>query len=222
MDALTADLFCSDLCLAMNLCHASAQHTRAQDGTWDIWLTYCATHQVDPLLASVPDPIPYLQVFAQCFHDGWLAKNGNPLQARSSVEDALCAIGQMMASMGATDQRLISSMSLDYHLNQQLAGYWCVDPAPTCVTPTSLHLIDYGYEVAHLSGTTLSLTTIDMANIGFFYLNCPGEYSKPTTTDSLSTPFCLCDIELSIGRHVFNVAFATLKDIQHATFASLI
>ena len=138
------------------------------------------------------------------------------------MEDALRAIGQMMASMGATDQQLIGT-SLDYRLNQQLAGYRCVDPAPTHVTPVSLRLIHYGYEVAHLSGATLSLATIDMAYIGFFYLNCPSsEYSKPACPDSLSAPFCLCDIELSIGSRVFNAAFATLEDIQHATFASLI
>jgi hypothetical protein len=104
------------------------------------------------------------------------------------VEDALHAIGQTMASMGAMDKQLIG-MSLDYHLNQQIAGYWCADPAPTCVTPASLHLIDYGYEVARLSGATLLLTTMDMAYIGFFYLNHPGEYSEPTFPDSLSAPF---------------------------------
>jgi hypothetical protein len=126
-----------------------------------------------------------------------------------------------MASMGATDKRLISQ-SLDYHLNQQLAGYQHADPAPTRVTPASLCLIDYGYEVARLSGAALLLATMDMAYIGFFYLNHPGEYSEPTSPDSCSTLFCLCDIELSIGSHVFYAAFATLEDIQHATFASLI
>jgi hypothetical protein len=107
-----------------------------------------------------------------------------------------------MASMGATDKRLVGK-SLDYHLSQQLAGYRRADPAPTHVTPASLRLIDYGYEVARLSGAALLLATVDMAYIGFFYLNRPGEYSKPTSPDSLSTPFRLCDIELSIGSRVF-------------------
>jgi hypothetical protein len=122
----------------MDSCHTGigAQCNRAQDGTWDIWLTYCATHHVDPLLATVLDPILYLQVFAQRFRNGCLAKNGNPLRAKS-VEDYLHAVGQTMASMGATDQRLIIT-SLDYRLNQQLAGYWHVNPAPTRVTPASL------------------------------------------------------------------------------------
>jgi hypothetical protein len=60
-----------------------------------------------------------------------------------------------------------------------------------------------------------------MAYIGFFYLNHP-ENSRPTTSDSLSAPFCLCDIKLSIGRRVFNAAFAPIADIMNATFASLI
>jgi hypothetical protein len=126
-----------------------------------------------------------------------------------------------MASMGATDKRLVGK-SLDYRLNQQLAGYRRADPAPTRVTPASLRLIDYGYEVACLSGAALLLATVDMAYIGFFYLNRPGEYSEPTSPDSLSAPFRLCDVELSIGSRVFNAAYATLADIQHATFASLI
>jgi hypothetical protein len=126
-----------------------------------------------------------------------------------------------MASMGATDKRLVGK-TLDYRLNQQLAGYRRADPAPTRVTPASLRLIDYGYEVACLSGAALLLATVDMAYIGFFYLNRPGEYSEPTSPDSLSAPFRLCDVELSIGSRVFNAAYATLADIQHATFASLI
>jgi hypothetical protein len=80
-DAPAADSFRSDLRLAMALCCAGvgAQRTTAHDNTWDIWLTYCAAHSVNTLLASVPDPIPYLQVFAQHFRDGRLAKNGDPL-----------------------------------------------------------------------------------------------------------------------------------------------
>jgi hypothetical protein len=115
---------CSDLRLATDSCRAGVgtQRTTLHDNTWDIWLSYCAAHRVNLLLVTVPDPIPCLQVFAQRFRNGRLAKNGDPLRA-CTVEDTLRAIGQMMASMGATDQRLIGPRLLNYCLSQQLVGY---------------------------------------------------------------------------------------------------
>jgi hypothetical protein len=61
-----------------------------------------------------------------------------------------------------------------------------------------------------------------MAYIAFFYLNRPGEYAKPTSSDSLSAPFRLCNVEFSIGLRVFNASLASVSDIRLATFASLI
>jgi hypothetical protein len=61
-----------------------------------------------------------------------------------------------------------------------------------------------------------------MAYIAFFFLNRPGEHAHPTSPDSLSAPFRLCDVEFSIGFRVFNASVASLDDIRHATFASLL
>jgi hypothetical protein len=138
------------------------------------------------------------------------------------VEDALHAIGQMMASLGSVDQRLIAPRTLKYRLTQQLAGWRCLDPAPQCVTPASIPLIDYAYELAVLTSSPLQLAVVDMAYIAFFYLNRPSEYAQTTAPNSLSAPFCLCDVELSIGLRVFNASVASFDDICHATFASLI
>jgi hypothetical protein len=175
-----ADAFRSDLRLATtDACRAAVgtQRTNSHDNTWRLWLTFCTEHQVNPLLArTIPDPIPYLQVFAQRYRDGRLAKNGFPVRSRS-VEDALCAIGQTMASMGSTDRRLIAPKNLDYRLNQQLAGWRRVDPPSQRVTPASLRLIDYAHEVAVLHPTPLQHAVVDMSYIAFFYLNRPGEYA---------------------------------------------
>jgi hypothetical protein len=94
-DAPTADAFRSDLRLATNSCRAGvvSQRANAHGTTCDIWITYCTTaHNVDSLLATVPNAVPYLQVFAQRFRYGRLAQNGHPFRARA-VEDALCAVG---------------------------------------------------------------------------------------------------------------------------------
>jgi hypothetical protein len=129
----------------------------------------------------------------------------------------------MMASLGATDQRLIAPRTLDYHLfSQQLAGWRRLDPAPQRVTPASIRLLDYAHDLAVLTPSAFHLAIVDMAYIAFFYLNRPGEYAKSTASDSLSSPFRLCDVEFSIGLRVFNASVASVDDIRHATFARLI
>ena len=138
------------------------------------------------------------------------------------MEDALRAIGQTMASLGAPDCRLIAPKTLDYRLSQQLASWRRSDPAPQRVTPASLRLLDYAHELAVLTPSPLQHAVVDMAYIAFFYLNRPGKYAKPTSSDSLSAPFRLCDVEFSIGLRVFNASRASVSDIRLATFASLI
>ena len=218
-----AHAFRSDLRLATDACRAAVgtQRTNSHDDTWAIWLAFCNAHHVDPLLASVPDPIPYLQVFAQRYRDGRLAKNGLPVRSRT-VEDALRAVGQTMASLGSSDRRLIAPKTLDYRLSQQLAGWRRSDPAPQRVTPASLCLLDHAHELAVLTPSPLQQSVVDMAYVAFFYLNRPGEYAQTTSPDSLSAPFRLCDVEFSIGLRVFNASVASVTDIRLATFASLI
>ena len=74
-------------------------------------------YAIDPLLNTINDPSQYLMVIASCYHDGQLAKDGDPIRSQT-VEDALCAIGQMMASLGSTDHRLTPLGHVEYHLAQ--------------------------------------------------------------------------------------------------------
>jgi hypothetical protein len=62
----------------------------------------------DPLLADIDDPMPLLQIFAARYRVGMLAPSTHAVKART-VEGALCAIGQMFASLGCPDPRLQSS-----------------------------------------------------------------------------------------------------------------
>ena len=88
-----------------HLAHANRAAIGAQraqflkDNTCCIWCDFCAEHHIDSLLQAVADPIPYLQIFAQWYRDGRLAKNGQPVRART-VEDAIRAVGQTMAAWG--------------------------------------------------------------------------------------------------------------------------
>jgi hypothetical protein len=61
-----------------------------------------------------------------------------------------------------------------------------------------------------------------MAYIAFFFLNRPGEYDQPTSPDSLSAPFRLCDVKFSISFRIFNASVASLDNIRHAMLLSLL
>ena len=219
----TAHAFRADLSAVAATSRAAigAQRAKSQDNTWSIWCDFCAEHHVDPLLQAVTDPIPYLQVFAQRYRDGRLAKNGQPVRART-VEDALRAVGQTMASMGAKDHRLEGPNKLEYRLSQLIAGWKRMDPASVRVKPVPLSLIDYGYQMAANTTSKFQRAVVDMSYIGFYYLNRPGEYSLPSQDDALSAPFRLMDVEFSIGQRTFNASTASLADITSATFARLI
>lgn len=64
--------------------------------------------QLDPYLRTEDpnfDPIPFLQVFATRYRDGSIAARGNPVRART-VEDALRAVAQEMATLGAPPSQI--------------------------------------------------------------------------------------------------------------------
>jgi hypothetical protein len=215
-----AHAFRADLGLASTTCRnaVGAQRANSQDNTWAIWVDFCSTHDVDPLLETCPDPIPYLQVFAQRYRDGRLAKDGKPVRART-VEDALRAVGQTMASFGATDKRLIAPRQMvAYRLKTQLAGYARGDPEPSRVQPASLALVAHGF--LHAT-SALDIATADMAYIAFFFLCRPGEYAATTSVDAQSLPFRLCDVSFTIGARTFSACEGALPDIPIATFVML-
>jgi len=66
MDTNTWNAFCSDLCAAQEAIHARVipNQTRAADSQWSIWADFCTTHNINPLLNDVANPIPIFQVFA--------------------------------------------------------------------------------------------------------------------------------------------------------------
>ena len=94
--------FGSDLSLAQTAQRNAVglPHATSQANTWSVWTAYCEEVGIDPLLETAEDPIPYLQVFAQQYRDGRIAKDGNAVRSRT-VEDALRAISQTVAGRGA-------------------------------------------------------------------------------------------------------------------------
>ena len=171
------------------------------------------------MLDEVVDAIPLLQVFASRWRTGQIAPLGDPVRSRT-VESALRAIGQTMASVGAQDRRLNTSGKLDYRLQQQLKGYKRVDPSPSRVKPIPFQMVDHANRVANLSNDPLSLATADLTTLGFFFLLRPGEHTHPPASSG-SQPFRLMDVTFSLGDQAYPAATSDLNTIRLATFATL-
>ena len=137
------------------------------------------------------------------------------------MEDALQTVGQTMALLGSLDKRLLTPKQLDPRLASQLKGYARRDPPPQRVKPVPLSLLISLYQSAHASQNPSRLAVADMALIGFFFLCRPGEYTAPLTSDSYTTPFCLCNVTLFHGQTRLHQFTTPANILQSATHASL-
>ena len=218
MSPETRDAFRADYGLAMQAVRAGTvpARTRSKDNTWIRWCDYCEELGFDPMLDEVADAIPLLQVFASRWRTGQIAPLGEPVRSRT-VESALRAIGQTMASVGAQDRRLNSSGKIEYRLQQQLKGYKRIDPSPSRVKPIPFQMVNHVNLVANLSRDPLSLATADLITLGFFFLLRPGEH----THNSGSQPFRLMDVTFQLGNQSYPAATADLANIRLATFSTL-
>lgn len=211
-DAFRRDLRISQAAVRRGVVVGSQQRI---DRHWTAWTSYCADVGVDPTLAAIRDPIPYLQVFATRYRRR-LGPSGNPVRA-STVSDALRSVGQTLASMGAADPRLSATGAIDFRLHRQLRSYSRTDTPPSRVKPIPIQIIRH---LVHdtVGGPAPDQAVSDMIVIAFFFLLRPGEYTGTTNDD---TPFRLRDITLSIGSHPFDHANAPMDVLQSADGVSL-
>jgi hypothetical protein len=147
--------------------HASRRN--ATDSTWDIRHTFCEELCYDPFLQDLDDPTPLLQTFAHRYRQGTVAPSRSPVKSRT-VEGALRAIGQTLATLGSPDPRLQPSGKLDLCLSRQLTAYKKQDPAPTRVKPIPLPIITQTAAVHRLANTPFGNALADMLILRFFFL----------------------------------------------------
>jgi hypothetical protein len=178
---------------------AGRQHST--DTTWDIWQHFCESLHYDPFLTAIHDPIPLLQIFAHRYSTGILAPSGSPVRSRT-VEAALRAVGQTLATLGNRDPRLQPSGKLDLRLSRQLSVYKKLEPPPSRVKPIPFHIIARTAELCRIANTTQSHAIADMLVLGFFFLLRPGEYA--CTYNDEASPFRYCDVHLMIGNRRLN------------------
>jgi hypothetical protein len=193
--------------------------TSKANHTWNLWLEFCNTHNIDPWFPNEEDPIPYLKVFAQRYRDGRLAPSQKLVRSRT-VADALCLVGQTYKLLGARDYRLDRHTGqIDFRLQRQFRAYEKSDPPPHRDKPVPIQLVRQVLQVAHstFAASPENQAIADMICIAFFFLLRPGEYTCGTG----NTPFRLKDATLYIGTQQLNSRRASPEDFNSVTSVSL-
>jgi hypothetical protein len=149
---------------------------------------------------------------------GTLAPSHAQVKART-VEGALRAVGQTMASLGFPDPRLQPNGQIELRLHRQLQCYDKADPPPTRVKPVPLQLllrlIRHCYTTADPSFNAIG----HMLTLGFFFLLRPGEYAH--TDNEEATPFRICDVHLLPNNFRLNPYSCTELELTTATHVAL-
>jgi hypothetical protein len=192
---------------------------RAAENHWARWETFCEQHSLDPFLFKLEDPVPMLQVFAARYRTGKIAPRGNPVRSLT-VEDALRAVGQGFARLGAPDIRKTINGDIDFRIRRQLKGWEKEDDPPSRVKPIPLLILYIVISIAFSATSSEATKAIaDMAITAFFYLLRPGEYTGTTVDDAA---FRFCDVQLWIGTWFIYPITSSIPDIAAATSASLV
>jgi hypothetical protein len=196
----------------------TASRSSAATTTWDLWSAFCHELCQDAFLSSCDDPIPLLQLFARRYRLGTISPSNAAVRPRT-VEGALRAVGQMLATLGLPDPRLQPSGKLDLRLHRQLSGYSKIDPPPKRVKPVPLPIITHTASLCRHANTSQSNAIADMLLLGFFFLLRPGEYAYTSNPDSC--PFRLCDVHLLRSTIRLDPFHASEQDLRSSTHVAL-
>ena len=157
------------------------------------WLSFCQQFELDPHLASQPDPVAWLQVFACNVRDGRFSASQRPVRS-STVAEALFFVAQTFSNLGLPDPRHVPFTDrIDPRLSRLLKSYAKTDPCPIRVKPLPVPLLHRASDLALLTNTPDSLAAADLLWLAFFFLLRPGEYSG---SSSESHPFRLSAVQL--------------------------
>ena len=194
----------------------STQRAASGATAWALWEAFCASLRLDPLTIGHRDPIPLLQLYAQRYRDGTVAAGRHPVRART-VEDAVRAVGQTYAGMGAPDPRLDRHGQLDLRLAALYHAWKRMDDPPTRVKPLPLAVVAHVWATAHRDATPRALATAECLVIGFYFLLRPGEYLGTPR----GTQFLLRDVKFWIGSRALSPSACRDDELLAATFVAL-
>ena len=184
---------------------------------WDKWSQFCSSINIPPELAGIPDPIPYLQVFAWRYRHGHLNTSRREVRSRT-VENALRSIGQTLATVGTPDPRFTPTGKIDFRIQRMLAAYRKLDDPPLRVTPIPVPILQYIAIQAARTNSDVDLACADMICLAFFFLLRPGEY---TGTTSDTQPFQLHNVTFFVGPTRLDPLTTDVARLPAATFVIL-
>jgi hypothetical protein len=213
-DALLLDLGLVDERIRSGV---TSQRAKAMDNYWSRWDSFCMAHNIDPYLRNWADPVPILQVFGERYRDGRLVPLKKPVKSRT-VEDALRAVGQAHARLGALDPRKDGHGGIYFRIQRQLQAYKKDDAPPKRFKPIPILIIIY--ILAQANGNQRKepeVAIADMITIAFFFLLRPGEFTGTTSDD---TPFRLQDVGLYIGPRRLDLTRAFDAELDSASSVS--
>jgi hypothetical protein len=109
-----------------------------------------------------------------------------------TVVDALRAVGQAHAQLGAPDPWKAHHGGINFSIQRQIKAYEKTDDRPRCVKPVPIIIIVYILQMVYKAFCDVAYLAIaDMICIAFFFLLRPGEFMSTTLDD---TPFHLQDV----------------------------
>jgi hypothetical protein len=145
----------------------TSKRAKAADAHWVRWEQFCLANNIDPFMRNIEDPVPILQVFGQRYRDGRIAPRKNAVQA-DTVSDAVRAVGQAFARLGAKDIRKDAYGEIDFRIYRQFRAYTKEDSPPSRVKPVPIIIIIYILHQAFLDSNLPDHQAVaDMCAIAF-------------------------------------------------------
>ena len=196
----------------------SRQRGATVDTSWALWQHFCATLGLDALALGTCDRITLLQLYAQRYCTGSISPGRNSVRART-VEDAVRAVGQAYARLGAPDPRLTVHGTVDFRLTSMYRAWQKEDSPPTRVKPLPLPVVAQVWALASADASPFAVATAECLVLGFFFLLRPGEYLGVPRTEH-GPIFRVQDVRLWIGDPALSTLDYPEPDLLAATFVT--
>jgi hypothetical protein len=145
MPTTKRNTFRADLCIVDEKIRlgVTGKRAKAVDAHWRRREQFRLENNIDPFMRRCDDPIPILQVFAQRYRDGILAPPRHNAVRSDTVSDAVRAVGQTFARLGARDIRKDAYGDIDFRIYRQFWAYTKEDDPPSRVKPVPIIVIIY-------------------------------------------------------------------------------
>jgi hypothetical protein len=166
---------------------------------WSIWTGFLDTHYpcIRHDLSDIdrPKQLALLGAYAEYVRLGHgNVSNGQGKCRTQKVELALRAISQTLELDGMPSPVLTSQGTYPLSLKRQLDSYRKQDPPTKSKLALPFSVLEYLQSIHQPTTSQRQQATVDLCIIAWFYLLRVGEYTRPRTKSTQTTPIRVCDI----------------------------